>query len=245
MPLDPGPAPVIAPGPRNLITDVDGITVGHAGSTAVRSGTTVLLTDTRAVAAADVRGGAPGTRETDLLDPSCLVDTIDAVVLSGGSSYGLDAASGAVAWLGARDRGFRLGATPRVSPIVPGAVLFDLANGGDKAWGEIPPYRAWGIEACENAAADFALGNVGAGIIVEGVKAGEPVVVEGFEALRPGAAVSYTPAASNARTRNHVHRLMAQERPHSASALSLNPIPIRSTPVTTLVAPQHPAERAR
>ncbi|UOM33013.1 P1 family peptidase [Acuticoccus sp. I52.16.1] len=192
MPHDPGPAPVIAPGPRNLITDVDGITVGHAGSTAVRSGTTVLLTDTRAVAAADVRGGAPGTRETDLLDPSCLVDTIDAVVLSGGSSYGLDAASGAVAWLGARDRGFRLGATPRVSPIVPGAVLFDLANGGDKAWGEIPPYRAWGIEACENAAADFALGNVGAGMgaLVGDLKGGLGSASAIFGEMQVGAMVA-------------------------------------------------------
>jgi L-aminopeptidase/D-esterase-like protein len=155
----------IRPGPRNLITDVDGISVGNAQSPSVRSGVTVVLPETRALAACDVRGGAPGTRETDALDPSCLVDAIDGVVLSGGSVYGLEATSGAVAWLGARGRGFSLaGGTAPVSPVVPGAILFDLPNGGDKDWGETPPYRAWGMEACANAARDFDLGNVGAGM---------------------------------------------------------------------------------
>jgi len=155
----------IRPGPRNLITDVDGISVGNAHSSSVRSGVTVVLPDKRALAACDVRGGAPGTRETDALDPSCLVDAVDGLVLSGGSVYGLEAMSGAVAWLGARGRGFSLagGNTP-VSPVVPGAILFDLPNGGDKGWGETPPYRAWGMEACANVARDFDLGNVGAGM---------------------------------------------------------------------------------
>ncbi|WP_072396588.1 P1 family peptidase [Hyphomicrobium sp. CS1GBMeth3] len=153
----------IRPGPLNLITDVDGITVGNAQSETVRSGVTVVLPDQRAVAACDVRGGAPGTRETDALNPTCLVDAVEGLVLSGGSVYGLEAMSGAVAWLGARKRGFALGETPVVSPVVPGAVLFDLPNGGDKDWGETPPYRDWGREACASAAREFALGNVGAG----------------------------------------------------------------------------------
>lgn len=154
----------IRPGPRNLITDVDGLAVGNAGSLTVRSGVTVVLPESRAVAACDVRGGAPGTRETDALDPATLVEAVDGIVLSGGSTYGLDAMSGAVAWLGARNRGFRLAADAvRVSPVVPGAILFDLPNGGDKDWGEAPPYRDWGMIACERAARDFELGNAGAG----------------------------------------------------------------------------------
>jgi L-aminopeptidase/D-esterase-like protein len=154
----------IRPGPRNLITDVEGIAVGNAQCEAVRSGVTVVLPDARTVAAVDVRGGAPGTRETDALDVTCLVDAVDAIALSGGSTYGLEAMSGAVAWLGARGRGFALGNTPRVSPVVPGAILFDLPNGGDKGWGETPPYRDWGRLACERAGRDFALGNSGAGM---------------------------------------------------------------------------------
>lgn len=154
---------LIRKGPRNHIGDIGGILVGNAGDEAVRTGVTVVLPEVRAVAACDVRGGGPGTRETDALDPVALVDAVDAVVLSGGSSWGLDAASGAAAWLGARGRGFRLGASPLVSPVVPAAILFDLGNGGDKSWGEEPPYRALGRAACEGAAADFALGNAGAG----------------------------------------------------------------------------------
>lgn len=155
----------IRPGPRNLITDVDGIAVGSAQSPSVRSGVTVVLPDRRTVAACDVAGGAPGTRETDALDPTCLVDAVDAIVLSGGSVYGLEAMSGVVAWLGARKRGFELGGGAHpVSPVVPGAVLFDLPNGGDKDWGETPPYRDWGRAACETAAREFDLGNAGAGM---------------------------------------------------------------------------------
>lgn len=150
-------------GPANLITDVAGISVGNAHCPKAWSGVSVVLPHERAVAACDVRGGAPGTRETDALDPSNLVEAVDAIVLSGGSVYGLDAVSGAVGWLGARGRGFRLGAAPLPSPVVPGAILFDLANGGDKSWGEEPPYRVLGREACEKAARTFALGNSGAG----------------------------------------------------------------------------------
>jgi len=155
---------MIRPGPRNLITDVDGIQVGNASDEQVRTGVTVVLPDDRAVAGGDVRGGGPGTRETDALDATCLVDAVDAVALSGGSSWGLEAGSGVAAWLGARERGFRVGTSPVVSPIVPGAILFDLLNGGDKNWGEMPPYRDLGRSACEAAGANFSQGNVGAGV---------------------------------------------------------------------------------
>lgn len=160
---------MIVPGPRNLLTDVDGIAVGNAGSAPVRSGVTVVLPDRPAVAAVDVRGGAPGTRETDALDPTALVDRIDAVVVAGGSAFGLDAAQGVMSWLAGRGRGFPVGAGPLRVPIVPSAILFDLLNGGDKGWGERPPYFDLGRDACEAAGPDFALGNAGAGL---GAKAG-------------------------------------------------------------------------
>lgn len=159
----------IRKGPRNLITDVDGIRVGNAGNVDLRSGSTVILPDMRAVAAVDVRGGAPGTRETDALDATCLVDAVDAIVLSGGSVYGLDAASGVTGWLGARGRGYGMGTASIVAPVVPSAILFDLTNGGDKAWGESPPYHELGRRAVAAAAQDFQLGNAGAGL---GAKAG-------------------------------------------------------------------------
>ncbi len=150
-------------GKRNLITDVAGISVGQAEDAAARTGVTVILAERPALAAVDVRGGAPGTSETEALDPASLVGAVDAVTLSGGSVYGLGTAAGLVAWLGARSRGFRLRADVPSAPIVPGAVIFDLANGGDKNWGEIPPYRALAIAAAERAGADFMLGNAGAG----------------------------------------------------------------------------------
>ena len=158
-------APSARPGALNLITDVPGLTVGQAQDMAVRSGVTVILADAPAVCAADVRGGAPGTRETDLLAAENLVDAVDAVVLSGGSVYGLAAADGVAAWLGARGRGFKprpdLDIPP--APIAPAAILFDLVNGGDKAWGEAPPYHALGRAAVASAAVSFALGTAGAG----------------------------------------------------------------------------------
>ena len=154
------------PGPRNLITDVDGILVGNAEDRRARSGTTVVLCDPPACAAVDVRGGAPGTRDTDLLDPSCRVDRIDGVFLSGGSAFGLSAGDGVMKWLRERGRGVQVG--PVNVPIVPGAILFDLLNGGDKEW-DWPPYRELGYAATDAAGRDFALGNSGAGL---GAKAG-------------------------------------------------------------------------
>ena len=157
--------PTVAPGARNLITDVPGLRVGQAHDAAARTGVTVILPDDRAVCGVDVRGGGPGTRETDALAPENLVEAIDAVVLSGGSVYGLAAADGVVGWLGARGRGYGLigRAGVPVSPVVPGAILYDLANGGDRAWGEDPPYRRLGREAIDTADLDVALGTAGAG----------------------------------------------------------------------------------
>ena len=147
---------------RNLITDIPGLRVGHAGDAKLGSGTTVVAFDAAVVASVDVRGGGPGTRETALLDPAQTVEGIDAIVLSGGSAFGLDAASGVQAWLREQGRGFAVGSA-RV-PIVPGAILFDLLSGGDKAWGRYPPYREFGYEAAKNAGTDCALGSVGAGL---------------------------------------------------------------------------------
>jgi L-aminopeptidase/D-esterase-like protein len=147
---------------RNLITDVDGLRVGHADDRALASGVTAIVFDAPAVAAIDIRGGGPGTRETDLLDPAMTVDHIDAIALSGGSALGLEAAAGVQAWLREQGRGFAV-RSARV-PIVPGAILFDLLNGGDKDWGRFPPYRDLGYEAAVAAASDFALGSTGAGL---------------------------------------------------------------------------------
>lgn len=160
----------IRKGPSNLITDVDGILVGNAENAQMRTGVTIILPERRAIAGGDVRGGAPGTRETDLLDAACLVDQVDAIVLSGGSVYGLDAASGVTGVLGAQGRGYGMGNGMFVAPIVPSAILFDLSNGGDKNWGDTPPYNALGRAAVAAAAKSFALGNAGAGL---GARAGQ------------------------------------------------------------------------
>ncbi len=144
----------------NLITDVPGILVGNAQDAGLKSGVTCLSADAPFVAGVDIRGGAPGTRETDLLDPERTVAEVDALVLSGGSAFGLDAASGVVDGLHKDGRGFAVGDV-RV-PIVPGAILFDLLNGGDKAWGA-NPYRALGLAAYQERSASFDLGSCGAG----------------------------------------------------------------------------------
>lgn len=149
-------------GPKNLITDVPGLKVGNAEDMAAISGVTVILPDEPAVAAADVRGGGPGTREIDVMDPANLVEHVHAICLSGGSAFGLEAAGGVMSRLAGAGRGFPIGGFH--VPIVPSAILFDLMNGGDKAWGEDPPYRELGKQAVDNAATGFALGNIGAGL---------------------------------------------------------------------------------
>ncbi len=155
-------------GPRNLITDVPGILVGQAEDRDGITGTTVVLAAAPATASVDVRGGAPGARETELLGADTLVDRIDAVVLSGGSAYGLDAAGGVMDWLAANGRGFAVGSASRSPvirvPIVPAAILFDLGFPGRRTWSGEPPYRALGRRAVDAAAGEFAQGNAGAGL---------------------------------------------------------------------------------
>jgi L-aminopeptidase/D-esterase-like protein len=146
---------------RNLITDVAGILVGQADDPRLASGVSVIIFEEPAVVAVDVRGGAPATRETDLLEPHRTAERIDAVVLSGGSAFGLDAGAGAQAFLRERGRGFDIGDV-RV-PLVCGASLFDLLNGGDKNWGRFAPYRDLGYSAAAHAGKSFALGTAGAG----------------------------------------------------------------------------------
>ena len=146
---------------KNLITDVAGLTVGNAHDEKVKSGVTAILCDKPTAAAVQVLGGAPGTRETDLLEPHNMIDGVDAITLSGGSAFGLDAASGVQSWLREHDRGFQLG--PHRIPIVPSAILFDLVNNGDKDWGRYSPYRELGFAAADAASKTFELGTAGAG----------------------------------------------------------------------------------
>ncbi|MFZ1816136.1 MAG: P1 family peptidase [Rhizobiaceae bacterium] len=159
-------------GRTNSLTDVAGLKVGNAQDSRLKSGVTAILCDEPATAAVHVMGGAPGTRETDLLSPENTVETVNAIVLSGGSAFGLDAASGVQSALRQQGKGFAIGG--HVIPIVPAAILFDLMNGGDKAWGDYPPYREMGREAALNAAREFQTGSAGAGAgaLVATVKGG-------------------------------------------------------------------------
>ncbi len=147
---------------RNLITDVAGVLVGHAEDARLGSGVTAIVFEEPAVASIDVRGGGPGTRETDLFEPSATVERIDGLALSGGSAFGLEAGGGVQAWLREQGRGFAV-RTAKV-PIVPGAILFDLLAGGDKNWGRFAPYRDLGYAAAASAALEFELGSTGAGL---------------------------------------------------------------------------------
>ena len=146
---------------RNLITDVVGVRVGNAHDERLASGVTVIVFDTPAVTSGLVSGGAPGGHDTTLLDPEYTVEQVNAVFLSGGSAFGLSAGSGVQAALREAGAGFAVGSV-RV-PIVTGAILFDLLNGGDKAWGRYAPYPGIAYEATQAAAESFALGSVGAG----------------------------------------------------------------------------------
>src|ERR1700732_1503263 len=147
---------------NNLLTDIAGVRVGHADDAALASGVTAVIFDKPAVAAMDVRGGGPGTREGALLDLANTVERIDAIALSGGSAFGLETGGGVQAWLAEQGRGFVVRGA--VIPIVPGAICFDLLNGGNKKWGRFSPYRDFGYAAAAAAGADFALGSVGAGL---------------------------------------------------------------------------------
>lgn len=147
---------------KNLLTDIAGVRVGHAADGALASGVTAIVFDDPVVAAMDVRGGGPGTRDATLLELANTVERIDALALSGGSAFGLESGAGVQAWLAEQGRGFAVGAA-RV-PIVPGAIVFDLLNGGDKAWGRYAPYRELGYAAAASASGSFALGSAGAGL---------------------------------------------------------------------------------
>lgn len=159
------------PGPFNSLGDVQGLSIGCAEDANALTGVTVIVPDQRAVCAAEILGGGPGTRETDALASKNLVDAVDAVVLAGGSVYGLGAADGVAAAMGAEGRGFALIDLPGVprSPVIPAAILYDLANGGNKAWGDAPPYAALGKRAYAARSREVKLGNAGAGL---GAKAG-------------------------------------------------------------------------
>lgn len=150
----------MTPGPKNLITDVSGLLVGNANDAKLKSGVTVLTRGTPFTASVNIMGGAPGTRETELLAPDKIVTAVDALVLSGGSAFGIDACSGVVHGLRARGRGFKVGSA-RV-PLAPGAILFDLVNGGEKDWIS-SPYPELGKRALEDASDNFPLGSIGAG----------------------------------------------------------------------------------
>ena len=147
-------------GAKNLITDVAGLKVGNAQDTHLKSGVTVVTADQPFTAGVSIMGGAPGTRDIALLDPDKMVQGVDALVLSGGSAFGLDTASGVMAGLRDDGRGFTVGEMN--VPIVPSAILFDLLNGGDKNWGD-NPYPALGRHAYDQRSSDFTLGSVGAG----------------------------------------------------------------------------------
>jgi L-aminopeptidase/D-esterase-like protein len=147
---------------RNLLTDIPGIAVGHATDIAMGTGVTAILFDAAATASGLISGGAPGSRDTALLEPEMTQQRVSGFVLSGGSLFGLDAAGGVQAWLRERKRGISLRGIHL--PIVPQAILFDLLNGGDKGWARFSPYAELGYAAAEAAGhGDFALGSVGAG----------------------------------------------------------------------------------
>jgi L-aminopeptidase/D-esterase-like protein len=147
---------------KNLLTDIAGVRVGHADDAALASGATAVIFDKPAVAAIDMRGGGPGTREAALLDLANTVERIDAIALAGGSAFGLETGAGMQAWLAERGRGFAV--RDAIIPIVPGAIVFDLLNGGNKGWGRFAPYRDLGYAAAAAASTDFALGSAGAGL---------------------------------------------------------------------------------
>ena len=153
------------PGPKNLITDVQGLLVGNAQDEKIKTGVTVLTGDQPLVTSYCVMGGAPGTRDTDLLAPDKTVKGVDALVLSGGSAFGLDAASGVVDKLKESGKGLKVAG--HIVPLVPAAILFDLSNGGEKQWSK-NPYPNLGKQAFKNLKPKFELGSVGAGCGAQG-----------------------------------------------------------------------------
>ncbi len=149
------------PGPHDQFTDIAGLRVGHAHDARIKTGVTVILPDSPVAMGVDVRGGGPGTRDTDALNPSCLVDAFHGLVLAGGSVFGLAAADRVAIRLSEDGIGLPLG--PRAVPVVPSAILFDLRNGGDKDWGDTPPYARLADQAYDTAGHEVGFGAIGAG----------------------------------------------------------------------------------
>ncbi len=183
-------------GKKNLITDVCGILVGNAQNDQLKSGVSVLYGDKPFLTGFHVMGGAPGTRETDLLAPDKIVQLVDAIVLSGGSAFGLEAASSIANELKKKGRGFP---TSSLSvPIVPSAILYDLNNGGNKNWKE-NPYGNLGIKALNSVSREFVLGSIGAGSgattanLKGGLGSASVVLQEGFTV---GALIAVSAAGS-------------------------------------------------
>ena len=174
-------------GQRNNFLDVGGLQVGQMHDEQVKTGVSVILPNQPALCSVDVRGGGPGTRETDTLQDGGLIERVHGIVLAGGSVYGLAAADSVALWLGMQRRGYEVaGANVPVSPIVPAAILFDNANGGDKDWGMTPPFGDLGLQACMTASAEHLdEGAVGAGFgaragIYAGGMGSASEMVEGF-----------------------------------------------------------------
>jgi L-aminopeptidase/D-esterase-like protein len=148
-------------GPTDAITDLMGIKVGNAHDAVVNTGVTAIIPDCPVAMGVDVRGGGPGTRDTDALDPTCMIEKVHGLVLAGGSVFGLAAADGVASFLS--QKGIGLAISPVAVPVVPSAILFDLRNGGNKNWGDLPPYRDLGLKAAQAAAPSVSSGRVGAG----------------------------------------------------------------------------------
>ncbi len=194
------------PGPTDSLLDIGDLKVGNAHDSSVMTGVTAIIPDEPAAMGVDVRGGGPGTRDTEALDPTCLVDKVHGLVLSGGSVFGLAAADGVISHLS--EKGVGLAISPVAVPVVPSAILFDLMNGGDKNWGGEPPYRALGKQAAEAAGEPLQNGSFGAGygaragaergglgtaslVLPDGLKVGAIVAVNSFGAAADAAKAAH------------------------------------------------------
>lgn len=197
---------MIKTGPKNSILDVGGLSVGQAHDVAVKTGVTVIIPDGPATCSVDVRGGGPGTREIMALQDGGLIEQVHGIALSGGSVYGLAAADGVTAWLGAQGRGFIARPGIPVSPIVPSAILFDNANGGDKDWGVDPPFRRLALSACNAMCGHLSEGAYGAGFgATAGLyPGGLGTASEVVEGITVGALIAANPVGSPYMPNSHV-----------------------------------------
>lgn len=229
---------------KNLITDVPGLRVGSADDARLASGVSLVLFDAPAAAGIATFGGAPALRDGALLAPEMTVEKVDALVLSGGSAYGLDAPGGVMAYLAERGRGYAAGGTH--VPICPGAALFDLTHGGDKAWGRRSPYADLAYAAAENAGPDFKLGTTGAGFgattydIKGGLGSASAVTSRGFKV---GALVAVNAIGRATRGTSRHFWAAAYERDDEFGGLGEGPraddaftLALKSDPANTTIA---------